>query len=201
MGPPESRPGPCGRGVGHTRAEGDDDLVDSLDILDLVDESGRVVGRAPRAECHGDPSLAHRAVHVLVRNSRGDIFLQKRAMTKRVQPGKWDTSVGGHLAPGEGYEEAALRELEEELGARLDPEPRDASRLKHIHDYIWRSDVETEHVRTFALEHEGPFTLHPEEIEDGRFWSEAEVREAVGTGLLTPNLEEELRHLKMIDWE
>ncbi len=161
------------------------------EFVEIVDESGRVVSRARRADCHGNPSLAHRAVHILVMNSRGDIFLQKRSKTKRVQPGKWDTSVGGHLACGESYEEAALREIEEEVGIEL----RDASRLRHLHDYVWRSDTETEHVRTFMLEHDGPFALQREEIEDGRFWPEAEVRRTVGTGRLTPNLEEELRRL------
>ena len=171
---------------------------DDSEQLEIIDESGRVVGRVPRAMCHGDPSLAHRAVHVFVKNSRGDVFLQKRSRAKRVQPGRWDTSVGGHLAPGEGYGAAALRELEEELGVKL----ADPARLVRCHDYVWRSAIETEHVRTFVLEHvehDGPFTLHPEEIEDGRFWSEREIREAVGTGVLTPNLEEELRRLAAID--
>jgi isopentenyldiphosphate isomerase len=168
---------------------------DGGELLEIVDESGCVIRRAPRGQFHGDPSLAHRAVHVFVKNSCGDFFLQKRSHTKRVQPGRWDTSVGGHLAPGESYEAAALRELEEELGVRL----TDASRLRHAHDYVWRSEIETEHVRTFVLDNEGPFTLHPEEIDDGRFWSEREMREAVGTGVLTPNLEEELRRLKVID--
>jgi isopentenyldiphosphate isomerase len=161
------------------------------DTLDLVDERGEVVGTVRRGDCHGDPSLAHRAVHVFVKNSAGEYFLQKRSQTKRVQPGKWDTSVGGHLACGEDYEAAALREIEEELGLKLP----DASRLERLHDCIWRSDIETEHVRTFLIEHEGPFTLNSEEIEDGRFWTESELRRAVGTGLLTPNLEEELKRL------
>ena len=165
------------------------------EMLDLVDERGQTVGTARRADCHGDPSLAHRAVHVLVRNSEGDFFLQKRSRAKRIQPGRWDTSVGGHLATGEGYEAAARRELEEELGIKLS----DPASLVRCHDYVWHSDIETEHVRTFVVDHEGPFTLHPKEIEDGRFWSEREMCHGVGTGMLTPNLEEELRRLKVID--
>jgi isopentenyl-diphosphate delta-isomerase type 1 len=162
------------------------------ELLEVVDDSGRVVGMATRAQCHGDPALAHRAVHVLVRNRRGEIFLQKRASTKRVQPGKWDSSVGGHLLPGETCEAAAKRELEEELGVTAD-------HLEYLHDYIWRSDVETEHVRTFAIVSEGPFRLHPDEIEEGRFWSERELHEAMGSGALTPNLEEELRRAGMVN--
>jgi isopentenyldiphosphate isomerase len=164
-----------------------------VEMLEIVDEEGRVVGLAPRSRCHGDPSLRHRSVHVFVRDRSGRIYLQKRSLAKDVQPGKWDTSVGGHLDPGEGYDEAAVRELREELGVDLGP--AGAAALRRLHDYVWRSPIETEHVRTYALVHEGPFRLHPDEIDDGRFWSEDELRAACGTGSLTPNLEDELGRL------
>jgi len=165
------------------------------EVFEIVDETGRVVGAAPRSRCHGDPTLAHRVAHVFVRSSSGGYFLQKRSAAKRIQPGKWDTSVGGHLAQGESYEEAALRELAEELGVELARGPDGAFPLAHLHDYVWRSEVETEHVRTYLLVHDGPFRLHPVEIADGRFWSPDELRAAVGAGAFTPNLEEELRRL------
>ena len=108
-------------------------------------------------------------------------------------PGKWDTSAGGHLTAGQKYEEAALREMEEELGlSKLNP-----SALKHSHDYVWRSGVETEHVRTFIVESEGPFKLDITEIDEGRFWSPGEMRAAIGTGELSENLEAELEHLRI----
>jgi len=169
-----------------------------VEILDLVDESGRVVGRATREECHADPSRAHRAVHVFVRDSTGAIFLQKRAKTKRIQPGRWDTSVGGHLESGEGYEQGAARELLEEIGLSLD-DAGGADALRRLHDYVWRSPVETEHVRTYELVHDGPFRLQREEIDEGRFWTLDELRAAAGTGALTPNLEEELRRIGILD--
>ncbi len=162
------------------------------ELLEVVDESGRVTGLATRGQCHGDPALAHRAVHVLVRNSKGDLFLQKRAATKRVQPGKWDSSVGGHLLPGESYEAAAKRELEEELGITAD-------HFEYLHDYVWRSAIETEHIRTFAIVSDGPFRLHPDEIDAGRFWRGRELRKAMGSGILTPNLEEELRRIGLAE--
>jgi isopentenyl-diphosphate delta-isomerase type 1 len=170
---------------------------DDRDLLDLVDEAGRVIGTASREECHSHPLIAHRAVHVFVRNPAGAIFLQKRSRTKRIQPGRWDTSVGGHLNAGESYEDGAERELLEELGVSV----KDAGgpgALRRLHDYIWRSPVETEHVRTYELVSEGPFTLHPAEIDEGRFWTEDELRAAAGTGALTPNLEEELRRLGVL---
>ena len=161
------------------------------EMLDLVDDGNRIVGRVSRGSVHGNPSLQHRAVHVFVRNSDGDLFLQKRSGDKRIQPGKWDTSVGGHVQAGQSYEEAAVREATEELGIA----PEDSFPLQFSHEYVWKSDVETEHVRTYFLDYGGPFKLQPEEISEGRFWSVRELKAAVGTGLLTPNLEEELRLL------
>ncbi len=163
------------------------------EILDLLDEQGAVIGTIKRGECHGDPDKRHRAVHILVCNAKGEYYLQKRTASKKIQPGKWDSSVGGHLPSGEDYEQGALRELAEELGVSLP----DASRLEHAHDYIWRSSVETEHVRTYLLEDEGPFRHDPNEIDDGKFWTVEELRAARGEGILTPNLEEELRKLRV----
>ena len=164
------------------------------ELLDLVDDRNRVIGRVARRNVHGNPSLQHRAVHVFVMNKEGDLFLQKRSTKKRVQPGKWDTSVGGHLEAGQTYEEAARKEAAEELGITAkDPLP-----LRFSHEYIWKSDVETEHIHTYLLDYEGPFRLQPEEVLEGRFWSVKELKAVAGTGILTPNLEEELRLLSIL---
>ena len=164
------------------------------ELLDLVDDRNRVIGRAPRGNVHGNPSLQHRAVHVFVRNTNGDLFLQKRSVSKRIQPGKWDTSVGGHVEAGQSYEEAARKEAAEELGIATE----DSCPLQFSHEYVWKSDVETEHVRTYLLDYEGPFLLQQEEISEGRFWSIRELKAAAGAGILTPNLEEELRLLNIL---
>jgi isopentenyl-diphosphate delta-isomerase type 1 len=161
------------------------------ELFDLVDENGRVIGRAPRAACHADPRLLHRAVHVFVLNAHDEIFLQRRSRTKDIQPGKWDTSVGGHVALGESFEQAAQREMAEELGLR-DLQPQ------LLHQYIWRSPVESELVRTYRCTHGGPFSLQAEEIEEGRFFAPDELRRMAGRGLMTPNLEHELRLLGIL---
>jgi isopentenyldiphosphate isomerase len=163
------------------------------ELFELVDEDGRVIGTAPRSKCHGDPSLAHRSVHVFVLNRHGDLYLQKRSPAKDVQPGKWDTSAGGHLAPGETYEQAAVRELEEELGVRVA-----SSSLVLCHDYVWRTSIETEHVRTYELTYEGTIIPDRVEIDEGRYWSLAEIRQGCGRGIFTPNLEHELRRLGIV---
>jgi isopentenyldiphosphate isomerase len=163
------------------------------ELFEVVDDEGRVIGTAPRSKCHGDPSLAHRSVHVFVRNRQGDLYLQKRSPAKDVQPGKWDTSVGGHLAPGETYEQAVVRELAEELGVSVP-----VAMLVPCHHYVWRTSVETEHVRTYELTYEGSMNPDPVEIDEGRFWRLAEIRQNCGRGIFTPNLEYELRLLGVV---
>lgn len=152
----------------------------SVEWFDLVDECGRVTGRAPRADCHGNPRLLHQAVHVFVVNRAGEVFLQKRSVNKDVQPGKWDTSVGGHVDAGEAPDTAAARELSEELGV-VGPTPR------FLYRYLWRSPVESELIRSYLVRAEGPFRLHPSEIETGKFWSAGDIETALGADVFTPN--------------
>jgi len=79
------------------------------EYLEVVDKDGLIISIAPRSIIHGNPSMLHRVVHILVFNSKGEILLQKRATHKDVAPGKWDTSVGGHIMPGEDIVNAAKR--------------------------------------------------------------------------------------------
>src|SRR3989442_704060 len=87
----------------------------SEEIFDVVNEGDEVIGQKPRSEIHR-LNLKHRAVHVLVFNARGELFLQKRSMKKDCFPGAWDSSASGHLDTGESYDACAVRELREELG-------------------------------------------------------------------------------------
>lgn len=160
------------------------------EYFDIIDRSGNIIGKATRAECHSNRSLAHRVVHVLVFNSRGELFLQKRSMDKDIQPGKWDTSVGGHLNLGETFDQAVRREMKEELDIAVPAE--------HIYDYWMHSAVETEYVRTYICTCDGAINFDPNEIEDGRFWSREEIEDKIGTGVFTPNFEQEYR--KYLRW-
>src|SRR3974390_1462923 len=93
------------------------------DIFDVVNERDEVIGRAPRKEVHAR-GLWHRAVHVLVFNARGEVFLQKRSMLKDTAKGQWDSSSSGHLDSGEDYDACAVRELGEEIGLFVTQPPR-----------------------------------------------------------------------------
>ena len=156
------------------------------EIFPLVDERGNPIGSARRSEVHGNPKLLHPVVHCLVTNRQGQLLLQRRSMNKDIQPGRWDTSVGGHVSLGETIEQALLREMEEEIG--LDGT---SVTLKRLYQYIHRNAIESELVTTYGCVSEGPFFRQEEEIDELLFWSPDDIRKALKSGVFTPNFEEE----------
>lgn len=159
--------------------------------FEIVDEDNRIIGMASRAQVHGNPALIHRTAHIVIFNQAGNILLQKRSQNKDIQPGKWDTAVGGHLMPGESFEDAARRETGEELGIKTEKLP-----LIYLFDLKIRNDIESENVRVFGALHNGPFQPPPEEIDELKFWSKREIKQKRGSGCFTPNLEVELDKLE-----
>ena len=159
------------------------------EIFPIVDEKGNVIGKATRKECHSGSRLLHPVVHLHVLNANGDIYLQKRSIHKFIQPGKWDTAVGGHVDYGEYISEALHREAAEELGF-YDYNPI------YLGSYVFQSEVEREMVNIFAAV--GNFTLHPdaEEVEEGRYWPLDEIEENIGNSIFTPNFEGEFRKIR-----
>lgn len=156
----------------------------------LMNEEGETIGKATRKECHNGSKLLHPVVHLHIFNEAGDLYLQKRPMTKDIQPGKWDTAVGGHVDYGETTEEALRREVLEELGI-TDFTPQFIAR------YVFESSIEKELVNTFRTTYTGEITPDPTELDGGRFWSQAEIQENLGKGLFTPNFEQEYKRLFM----
>ena len=138
------------------------------EMFDVVNERDEVVGRAARREVHAR-GLLHRAVHVLVFDRAGRVFLQKRSMKKDMSPGLWDSSCSGHVDSGEDYDTAAQRELGEEIGIVMASPPA----------RWWRIDAceatAQEFVWVYRLNHDGPLVLDPEEIEGGEWLAPAEV--------------------------
>jgi isopentenyldiphosphate isomerase len=156
------------------------------EFLEVVNHKGEVINILPRTTIHGNPSLIHRVVHVLVFNSRGELLLQKRSMDKDVAPGKWDTSVGGHLNPGEDPLSGARRETEEELGITIE-EP------EFLYTYIHTNSYETELVYTYSSFYEGsPIRFNAGEIDEIKFWSIEEINEHMGKSVLSDNFEQEI---------
>jgi isopentenyl-diphosphate delta-isomerase len=138
------------------------------DIFDVVNERDEVVEARPRSEVHAR-GLLHRAVHVFVFNSRGDIFLQKRSMKKDRQPGVWDSSCSGHVDSGETYDETAVRELGEEIGLKLKSTPEKLFKVDAC------GETDAEFVWVYRCRSEGPFQLHPDEIETGEWFAPEKV--------------------------
>lgn len=157
------------------------------EIFPVVDENGVVVCRATRGECHSGSMLLHPVVHLHVFNGRGELYMQKRPEWKDIQPGKWDTSVGGHVDYAEDVADALRREAREELGIE--------GFVPHMLDrYVFESQRERELVNVFSTIFDGE--IHPsDELDGGRFWSLDEIRLNLGKGVFTPNFESEFLRL------
>jgi isopentenyldiphosphate isomerase len=138
------------------------------EIFDVVNERDEVIGRQSRSEVHR-LGLMHRAVHVLVFNAAGQVFLQKRSLKKDRQPGVWDSSASGHVESGEDYDACVIREVWEEIGLKLNAAPKRLFKLGA------GAGTDQEHVWVYRCEAEGPFRLDPDEIERGGWFA----REAV----------------------
>ena len=155
----------------------------SNEILPVVNESGEVIGKATRGECHSGKGIIHPVVHLQVFNPQGELYLQRRPLWKDIQPGKWDISVGGHIDYGETPEVALIREAREELGITdFSKEP--------IGKYIFESGPDKEFVYSWKTIYSGE--IKPlDELDGGKFWSIREIEENLGKGIFTESFENE----------
>ena len=164
------------------------------DLLPIVDAQDNVIGALPRRQVHLEGHL-HRAVHVIVLDPEGRIWLQQRAAAKDTFPGFWDLSATGHVDPGESYAEAARRELREELGLEAEPVyletiPASARTTWEFHALFW-------------LRHAGPLDAFCRaEIQALRRFTLEEIRAALAAAdspwPLTPGVEDALPALARI---
>lgn len=155
----------------------------------IVNDEFIVVGRGERSYCHGGSHVLHPVVHIHILDRNERIYLQKRSMHKDIQPGKWDTAVGGHVIFGESVVEALFREASEELSLHeFNP--------IYVESYKWESNRETEYVNVFAAV--GSFKLKPDhdEVDEGRWWTITEIEEAMGQGVFTENFASEFTRIR-----
>ena len=162
----------------------------NAELLPIVDEAGKVVGCVTRGECHCGAKLLHPVVHLHLFDTSGRLYLQHRPQWKEIQPGKWDTAVGGHVDYGEEIAAALLREVREELGITA-CEPR------FLNSYVFESEREKELVNVYSAVYDGA-VAPSEELDGGRFWTINEINDAIGKNVLTPNFEMEF--VKVMEW-
>ncbi len=165
--------------------------VNDLEQFPIVDDLGNVIGKATRKECHNGSRLLHPVVHLHVINDQGELYLQKRSLDKDIQPGKWDTAVGGHIDYGEAVIDALFREAREELGL-VSFEPVRLPAYKYV------SERECELINPFFVYVSDGCLIQPDpsEISEGRFWKISEIESNIGKGLFTPNFEQEFLIIK-----
>lgn len=140
----------------------------SQELLDVVDENDEVVAIKTRGEIHAR-GLMHRAVHIMVFNDHGEVFLQKRSMNKDEQPGMWDSSAAGHVDSGETYLDCAVREISEELGIDA------GGPMEEMFKLPASGLTGFEHCMVYRYRHDGALDLDPAEIDDGRWLDPAEM--------------------------
>ena len=155
----------------------------------IVESSGFVIGRSSRQYCHSGAKPLHPVVHIHIIDRMSRVYLQKRSMRKDIQPGKWDTAVGGHVSYGETVFEAVHREAAEELKF-TDFNPI------HLMTYEFESSVEREMVNVFAAV--GSYDLCPDldEVDEGRWWNLSDIDASIGKGVFTPNFESEFAMIR-----
>ena len=155
----------------------------------VVEPSGLVVGQSTRQYCHSGAKPLHPVIHIHIIDRYSRVYLQKRSMSKDIQPDKWDTAVGGHVSYGEGIREAVFREAFEELGlVEFNP--------IWLETYEFESPVEREMVNVFAAV--GYYELHPDldEVDEGRWWELEEIDANLGKDVFTPNFESEFHMIR-----
>jgi len=157
-------------------------VAEEEEWLPVVEPDGKIVGKAPRSTCHDGTKLLHPVVHLHVLTPNKHLYLQKRPENKLVQPGKWDTAVGGHIAFGEDIQTALKREAYEEIGLR-------EFSARPLGVYLFESELEKELVYSFLSFDYKAIRLHSEEVTEGRFWSKKQIEDNLGKGVFTPNFE------------
>lgn len=167
------------------------ELASHREWLEVVDENDHVVGRERRGVIHAR-GLMHRSAQVLLFNSAGELFLQKRSQKKDEFPGLWDSSAAGHVDPGEDYIDCARRELAEELGVDASVEMHALFRFPASADTGW------EHCSVFRCVYDGPLRLQEDEVDEGKWLPPSEMDRLVNDSdsMLTPAVQKIWRRLR-----
>lgn len=163
--------------------------LETEEWVPLVDETGKITGKAPRSQVHSGSKLLHPVVHLHVINRNKAILLQKRPDNKLIQPGKWDTAVGGHITAGESLEEALKKEAFEELSLQN-------FSAKLFKAYKWESEVEAELVYMFVTFDPVAHRIRSDEVAEARYWTRKQIESQQENNIFSPNFILEFEMLK-----
>jgi isopentenyldiphosphate isomerase len=150
----------------------------SDELIDLIDDAGNTIGVVNRSQMRGQ-RLPHRCVYLFVFNRRGELFIHLRTVTKDVFPSHWDLAVGGVLMAGETFVTGARRELLEELGVAIEPEP--------LFPFRYADERTIVQAMVYRVSHDGPFCLQPEEVVRGEFVPVAELEARLASAPFCPD--------------
>ena len=145
-----------------------------MEFLDIVDEHDKVIGKASKQDVY-EKKLMHRIVHILLFNDRNELALQLQSRAKKFCPLHWVSSAAGHVQAGESWAEAALRELEEEIGTH----PSIEFVRKDVYDI---GNGLKKIIGTFRADYNGPFTVNPIEVEKVEFFTLEQIRQMIRSG-------------------
>jgi isopentenyl-diphosphate delta-isomerase type 1 len=154
----------------------------------VVNGKDEIVGYKTRYECHHDKSLIHRAINIALFNTEGKLVMQKRSMQKDLYKGYYALSATGHVSKGETYEEAAQRELEEEMGVSH-------INLKRNATFLVSAPDETEMVTLFTGNYDGKYIYPSDEVESLHYFSPQEIFKI---NKITPCSTQSLKIMKII---
>ena len=146
-----------------------------MEYLDIVNEHDVIIGRANKMEVY-EKKLRHRIAHILVFNKKGELALQMRGQGVHFAPGHWSTTAAGHVSSGESYEQAAIRESQEEIGVTFP--------IKHlaIDHYLDQSRQVPKILGTFTALFEGPFYPDPDPVVEVRYFSLEVIKKMIAAG-------------------
>ena len=140
------------------------------ELVDIVDDDDNVIATVTRSEMRAR-RLQHRSVGIAVLSTDGRLLIHRRGLGKDVWPGLWDIAAGGVVTSGETYENAARRELGEELGLLSDFDLELVGRSRYVDNSV------AELCRGYRVVHDGPFTFADGEVIEARWVTFAELDE------------------------
>ena len=135
----------------------------------LVNEEDQFIGTMGKLEAH-EKGLLHRAISIMIKNSKGEILSQQRAMSKYHWAGIWSNSVCSHPRINETYSEAAIRRLKEELGFEV-PLKKEFHFIYKAHD-AQSGLIEHEYDTVFTGVYDGPININKAEVENSAWITE-----------------------------